>query len=172
MKKLIRIAFDIGGVLSKYPHIWKPIIMVMAPLDVHIITDMHPNEKAVQVVHGNGFTMIPADHIHSADYAKYGEACKAVLCKELEIDILIDDFIGYVADPGATIRLLVMPNSAEPYYHPNWKTDEGVFGRALHKTLPAQDWRLGCILNSFSSSVCAKGTKCCENPEHYGPLIP
>jgi len=58
-------------------------------------------------------------------------------CKELGIDILIDDFIGYVAVEGAPVRLLVMPDATKPYYDPNWKTDgsEGDFGRRT-STLP------------------------------------
>lgn len=139
---MIRIAFDIGGVLSKHPDIWRRLIgaLVMWPNDfeVHVITDMHPREKSIRVVHENGFEMIPADRIHSADYAGEGEACKAVLCERLGIDVLIDDFIGYVAVPGAKVRLLMMPDCDRPYYHEQWKTNgtEGDFGRRTRRKPP------------------------------------
>lgn len=46
--------------------------------------------------------------------------------------MLIDDFPGYVATPGSPpVRLLMMPDPGEPYYHDDWRTDgsEGDFGR-------------------------------------------
>ena len=48
------------------------------------------------------------------------------------LDILFDDFIGYLATIGApALRLLAMPDPTRDYYHPEWKTDgsEGNFGR-------------------------------------------
>lgn len=68
--------------------------------------------------------------IYSADYKTHGENCKKVLCEHLCIDILIDDFIGYIAE-GDFVRLLVMPDPRKPYYSDDWKTDgsEGDFGR-------------------------------------------
>ena len=130
---MLKLAFDVGGVLSKYPDKFRPIISVLGIqnlLEVHVISDMHPKEKIVKMLRDNAM-FIDYDKVHSADYAKYGEACKSILCKELGIDILIDDFIGYVAGPDPLLRLLVMPNPAEPYYHDDWLTDgsEGDFGR-------------------------------------------
>lgn len=132
----LRIAFDIGGVLSKHPDLWRRLLRLLAtfPLaaEVHVITDM-PRDKAVRALADNDFNMLPPSQIHSADYAADGEACKAVLCERLGIDILIDDFIGYVAVPGAPVRLLVMPDCDRPYYHDGWITDgtEGEFGRRV-----------------------------------------
>ena len=141
---MIKIAFDIGGVLSKYPKEFKQIIkcLHMGNLDnlrfsteelveIHIISDIKPKEKATKFVHDNGFA-IPYNRIHVADYEKYGENCKAVLCEELGIDIMIDDHMGYLNEPGKPpVRLLVMPDQYKPYYHDSWKTDgsEGDFGR-------------------------------------------
>jgi hypothetical protein len=90
---------------------------------------MHPAEKMIKMLEDNGF-LLPDDHVRSADYNTHGEACKAVLCKELGIDMLVDDFIGYLAD-GDHIRLLVMPDTGRAYYDDSWKTDgsEGDFGR-------------------------------------------
>lgn len=145
----MKIAFDIGGVLSKYPGVFRPLVnwlrMASAdlpsyrsryagmyePIEVYVISDIHDRDKMIGMVHGNGFDIDP-DHIHSADYATHGENCKAVLCEELGIDLLIDDHPGYIAQIGSPrVRLLVMPDPNEPYYADDWQTDgsEGDFGR-------------------------------------------
>ncbi len=138
---VIRIAFDIGGVISKYPDVFQSIIDAFEFADnndivPYIISDIHPKEKILAMLRLNNI-IIPADRVHSADYNKYGEACKAELCKQLEIDVLVDDFIGYVAPDGAPIRLLVMPDASRPYYANEWKTDgsEGDFGRRKHSAI-------------------------------------
>lgn len=132
---MIRIAFDIGGVISKYPKLFKQLIEAINQdkIELFILTDMHPKDKVKETLWNNGFGF-EDENILVADYAKYGEAAKAVLCKENAIDIFIDDFIGYVADPGATIRLLVMPDSKLPYWSETWKvTDNHDFGRRYNK---------------------------------------
>ena len=146
----MRIAFDIGGVLSKYPAIFRPLIHVlrMAELEdfydhtveVYIITDMKPHEKAVSHCRTNNID-VPDHRIFSADYETHGELCKAILCKELGIDLLIDDFPGYVSI-GKHVRLLVMPEPHEPYYHDDWKTDgsEGTYGRRVRPTKGDHPW--------------------------------
>ncbi len=129
----MKIAFDIGGVLSKYPGTFCPLLKALygAPgVEVWIISDM-PAQKAIDMLRLNGLASL-YHRVRSADYATHGEECKAVLCRELGIDILVDDFIGYVATPGAPpVRLLVMPDPTRDYYAPGWKTDgsEGAFGR-------------------------------------------
>ncbi len=129
---MLKIAFDVGGVLSTYPDKFRPLLDALGAssgVEVWIISDMHPEQKIIDTLRLNGIRFLDK-RVRSADYDKYGNACKAVLCKELEIDILIDDFVGYLAD-GDHIRLLLMPNSSNPYYHENWKTDgsEADFGR-------------------------------------------
>lgn len=134
---LLRIAFDIGGVISKYPEIFQKLLTQLSfgdyieDVELYIITDMHPLDKVKETLYINGFAgYFNENRILVADYAKHGEAAKAVLCKEHKIDIFIDDFIGYVADPGATIRLLIMPDSKLPYWSDSWKTTEACdFGR-------------------------------------------
>jgi hypothetical protein len=133
-EKPIRIAFDVGGVLSKYPGVFIPLLAVLhrtPGVEVYILSDMHPVDKIIDMLELNGINFYK-HRTYSADYKTHGEDCKAVLCKELGIDILIDDFIGYVATPGASpVRLLVMPDSSLPYYANEWQTDgsEGDFGR-------------------------------------------
>jgi hypothetical protein len=130
----MRIAFDIGGVLSKYPDIMLPLVRALclsSEIDVFVISDMKPHEKAVSFCHDNGFHL-PADSIVCADYDRHGENCKAIVCEELGIDMLIDDFPGYVAKIGSPrVRLLMMPDPSQPYYSDGWITDgsEGDFGR-------------------------------------------
>lgn len=133
-----KIAFDVGGVLSKYPEIFRPLLKLICrrgddpayEIEAHIISDMHPKELILDMLARNGFDFVPPANVHSADYREHGELCKAVLCEQLGIDMLIDDFPGYVAC-GQHVRLLVMPCPTEPYYHDDWKTDgsEGDFGR-------------------------------------------
>ena len=138
----LKIAFDIGGVLSKYPDQFRKLVRKLqepgpspgsSPIEVHVISDMHDVNKMHTMLIDNGF-FIEKDKVHSADYKEHGEFCKTYLCQQLGIDILIDDFIGYVAE-GDFIRLLTMPNSSMPYYHDTWKTDgsEGDFGRRRKK---------------------------------------
>jgi hypothetical protein len=139
----VKIAFDVGGVLSKYPHIFKPLLLALrdaADVEVHVISDMHPKEKIGMMLLENGIDLRHS-RVHSADYRTHGEMCKAILCHELGIDILIDDFPGYVAS-GNHVRLLVMPHPTEPYYHDDWKTDgsEGEFGRRVRPTKGDHLW--------------------------------
>lgn len=129
---MIRVSFDIGGVLSKQPHIWRPIVRAFQrsyEIEVFILSDMKPHAKAVSFCHDNGF-LIDSENIHCCDYETHGEHCKAVKMKELAIDLHIDDFPGYLAT-GALVRLLVWPDPDHDYYHPDWVTDgsEGNFGR-------------------------------------------
>jgi hypothetical protein len=127
----LKVAFDVGGVLSKHKSLQKLFITLSnnPTVEVHVISDMHPKEKIVKMLELNGLS---CPNIHSADYSKFGENCKKEICENLGIDILIDDFIGYVAE-GDFTRLLVMPQPSEPYYSDDWKTDgsEGDFGRRI-----------------------------------------
>lgn len=139
---MLRIAFDIGGVLSKHPDIYMDLLKQLSQgtylreslVEVFVITDMQ-RDKAIETLKLNGFLepvgWIQERNVLSADYEQYGEMCKDVLLKSLGIDIFFDDFIGYVAGDGAPVRCLVMPDATKPYYHPTWKTvdDTENFGR-------------------------------------------
>ena len=142
---MLKIAFDVGGVLSKYPAL-KELLQWMAALkrywadtymapsvEVYVISDMHPKEKIAAMLRGNNI-FLDENFVFSADYATHGENCKKILCEQLGVDIFVDDFIGYLAE-GDFIRLLVMPNPRRSYYHEEWKTDgaEGDFGRRTAK---------------------------------------
>ena len=82
---------------------------------------------------GPPVTYVESD-VYSADYKAHGEACKAVLLRELGIDVLVDDHPGYLVWPWpgpAPLRLRVEPDVHRPYHAPEWETDgsEGDFGR-------------------------------------------
>lgn len=128
---MLRVAFDIGGVLSKYPSIIGAMMQALTKggAEVCIITDMHDPQQARRMLDENGVNA--ATPLHCANYAAHGEMCKAVLCEQLKIDVLVDDFIGYVAEKGAPVRLLVMPDVNLPYWADEWKTqpEDGEFGR-------------------------------------------
>lgn len=131
---MIKIAFDIGGVLSKYPEVFRPILRALyfftESIEIHIVSDMHPKDKILKMLSMNGFSFIPAERVHSADYQTYGENCKALLCATLGFDVLVDDFDGYLHN-GSHVRLKVVADPSKPYYADTWKTDgsEGDFGR-------------------------------------------
>jgi hypothetical protein len=132
----LRISFDIGGVLSKYPKVFVPMVQALQAggAEVFVITDMHQHEQSVKFVQENGY-QIPDDHILNSDYAQYGERCKELTIKQHQIDLHIDDFPGYCAHI-ACVSLFVWPNPHEPYYHDDFKTDgsEGNFGRRVKFT--------------------------------------
>lgn len=133
----LRVAFDIGGVISKYPEILREMSMVllMGGAEVYVITDMHNHAAVVHMLAANGFDFIAPDRVHCADYTTHGEGCKAELLRELDIHVMLDDFVGYVADPGCPVRCLVMPDSSRPYYADDWKAPDGEmeFGRRTYQ---------------------------------------
>lgn len=132
----LRIAFDIGGVLSKYPAHFRTLCYnLQGKVDQFVLTDMHDKADVCAMLRKNGFYefIFPDENIYTADYATHGEMCKAVLLKELKIDIFIDDFIGYTQWDSqlgdAPIRLLVQPDAFKPYWDEQWKCTGGNFGR-------------------------------------------
>jgi hypothetical protein len=134
----MKIAFDIGGVLSKYPEQLREVARTFfeAGHDVFVITDMHDKAEVAETLDDNGFGFVSVSNIYCADYATHGELCKAVLLKKLDIDIFLDDFLGYVqwdsALGKAPICLLVMPNALLPYWSETWKTKANQdFGRRV-----------------------------------------
>lgn len=132
---MIKIGFDLGGILSKYPDIFRPIISALTntqeDISVCCVSDMHPKEKIEEWLRLNSFPFTK-DMVYSADYKTHGELCKSVVCEEQKIDILIDDHMGYLCTQGKPlVRLFMMPDPTLPYYDDSWKTDgsEGDFGR-------------------------------------------
>lgn len=134
----LRVALDIGGVMSKYPDVIRAFARAL--LDggalIYVITDMPRHDEVMQMLATNDFGFIQAEYVHCADYKAYGEGCKAELLAALEIDLVLDDCLGYMAIPGRTVRCLVMPDATQPYWHPTW--DAGLansidFGRRVYR---------------------------------------
>jgi hypothetical protein len=130
----VRVSFDIGGVLSKYPGIFLPLMRALAAggVECHVVTDMHDRPRSLAMLRANGIgpDLVPDDRLHNSSYDEHGELCKAVVLRQLGIDVHIDDFPGYCTG-GAGVTLFVWPQPALSYYHDTWQTDgsEGNFGR-------------------------------------------
>lgn len=136
----MRVCFDLGGVCSKYPKEFREIIncFISGKSEVFVITDMHDKSEVVKMLKDNGFVDIPEKNIYCADYKTHGEFCKAILLRDLKIDLFFDDFIGYCEWDStfgpAPIRCLVMPDGFKPYWAKEWKVDcESDFGRRVFK---------------------------------------
>jgi hypothetical protein len=141
----MKISFDIGGVLSKHPKIFKEILTALSAVaEIHVITDMHEHSEVVEQLKDNGFGMIPSERVHCADYKKYGELCKSILVKELGIDLHCDDFAGYLQWDSqlgpAPLRLMLMPDGFKPYWHEDWKVKTDCdFGRRVSPSKLKED---------------------------------
>lgn len=136
---MLKVGFDVGGILSK-DNRWRELAIIITysytETEVYVITDMHDKYKVLQVLSDNDLDFIPPERVFCADYARWGEACKAVLLKELQIDIFFDDFVGYLQWDSklgpAPLRCLVMPDWNKPYYHDKWRNaGEADFGRRV-----------------------------------------
>lgn len=110
MKKM-KIAFDIGGVISKYPGQMKTMMkaLIAGGVEVFILTDM-PQTTAIPMCRLNGIDFIADDHILSADWGLHQDSAKTVVMKERSIDILIDDRPDYVAE-GDFIGMVLSPST-------------------------------------------------------------
>lgn len=122
MKK-IRIGFDIGGVISKYPEEMKLLMRQLGPevfdvFEVYVVTDM-PRDQAEAMLKDNKIDYDPA-RLLCGDWTKHGDECKQVLMAENKIDIMIDDRMDYITN-GPAIGLLVMPRPKVGYYAAGWK---------------------------------------------------
>ncbi len=133
----MRIGFDIGGVLSKYPHqfdeLMRAIYFNIYFHDIFIVTDQHPKEEVLKTLAKNGFDWLNPDNVYCADYEKYGNAAKCILIAQLGIQVFIDDFEPYLQWDSTfgeqPILLRVQPDMFKPYWHSQWKCEGGDFGR-------------------------------------------
>ncbi len=111
----MKLAFDIGGVLGKYPTVFLPIISALhdGGAEVFVLTDIPDKQVAQEQLNRYGYSFSP-EKILCADFERYGERCKSVIIKEHGIDVLIDDHPGYCADSGC-VSLFVWPDPLVPY---------------------------------------------------------
>lgn len=120
----IRVSIDLGGVVTRHPGIYIPIMHALAQSDeveLYVLTDMD-REDARQALDANGLAdVVPDERLLCADWGRDGELCKAKICEEHDgfgIDLHIDDIPSYLLGEG-TVGLLQMP-SREPYYSSEW----------------------------------------------------
>lgn len=140
----MKIGFDIGGVISKYPVEFEELIYTLAPIEeghdedryygnIYYISDMHNKDDIVELLRRNLHIPIYSSNVFSCDYEKYGNMAKAILIKELGIQIFVDDFDGYLQWDSSLgpqpILLKVMPDVFKPYWHESWRCEGGDFGR-------------------------------------------
>ena len=132
----MRIAFDIGGVISKFPSEVRRMMGLLGQgCEIFVLTDMHPREHVRATLDANGLEWLDDAHVLCSDYEQHGDACKAVLLREHRIDVFFDDHPGYLVWPWPTpapLRLRVEPDPRRPYWHPSWKCDGGDFGRRYY----------------------------------------
>lgn len=110
------ITFDIGGVLGKYPEVFRPIVAALqaAPgVEVHVITDIAEQSRALEILARHGYAFGP-ERVHCASYADHGEMCKSVVLRQLGSALHVDDHPGYCVE-GAEVSLFVWPNPRRPY---------------------------------------------------------
>jgi hypothetical protein len=136
----MKIAFDIGGVLSRYPNECSELIASLGHRSnvIYAITDMHDHAEVVRTLRFNHFHFDPS-YVFCADFHRYGDACKAVLLRDLGVDIFVDDHPGYLVWPWPTPaprRLRVEPDPRRPYWHPTWRCEGGEFGRRCYMDPP------------------------------------
>lgn len=120
----IKIAFDIGGVLSKEPSIWRRMIDTLqrGGAEVYIITDMPDRQEVLDLVSSNGFD-VPEERVLTADYNSHEDRCKQILIKEHSIEVFIDDYAGYVAAASEEcVSLFVWPRPNKPYNSKDFKS--------------------------------------------------
>lgn len=132
----MKVAFDIGGVLSKYPDEFRELLRMLTPsFEVFVVTDMKPKSMVMETLKLNGFGIFfNEEHVHLADFDTYGEGCKYVIYQALEIDMVYDDHEAYLGLGGVPVRCLVMNDPYRPYWHPTWVLPEGQesnFGRRV-----------------------------------------
>jgi hypothetical protein len=122
----LKVAFDIGGVVSRYPTHMRELMYALktAGQEIFILTDMNKKDAISAIQHNDlrawtdSIPLFDDDHILSADWSAHGDLCKTKLMEEHGIHILIDDRPDYVAF-GSFIGLVLAPR-AVPYYHPTW----------------------------------------------------
>src|SRR5688500_10946570 len=105
----MKIAFDIGGTISRYPTTFIRMMKALQDggVEVFILTDMN-NADAMKLCEQNDIDFIDESRILSADWNTYGDLCKSRLMQQHSIDILIDDRPDYCAT-GPFIGLVLSP---------------------------------------------------------------
>jgi hypothetical protein len=123
----MKVAFDVGGVLTRYPRECRELIacLLQGGHEVFVVTDMPDRDKVVAALVANDFTDPRLlGNVVLARHSRHGDACKAVVLLDLGIDVLVDDHLGYLGWPWPTrapLRLLVVPDPRRAYYGETWR---------------------------------------------------
>jgi hypothetical protein len=117
----VKIAFDIGGVISRYPERMMQMMsaLLRGGVEVYIITDMNQRDALATCEQNSLLAIIGPERVFSADWSAHGDRCKTEVCKKLGIDVLIDDRPDYCAE-GDFIGLVLSPRPHVPYYASGW----------------------------------------------------
>jgi hypothetical protein len=121
--KTLRVGFDIGGVISRYPAQMKELMRALTTggVEVFLVTDMNKAD-ALKAREANGLDFIPESNVLSANWNDHGDLCKTEVIRQYGLDVLIDDRPDY-ASSGDFIGLVLSPRPHVPYYHPTWKNE-------------------------------------------------
>lgn len=145
----IKVSFDIGGVLSRHTKVLRVMAMALSSrCECHVLTDM-ARDVAIKMLADNDLLWIfsinltDGSRVHCADYSKYGENCKAILIKELGIDVHIDDHMGYLMNSPA-IGFFVMPRADLPYYSDEWLVERCVNCKTTISKMGEKHWCFSC----------------------------
>jgi hypothetical protein len=116
--------------------------------EIHVLTDML-KDVAMKMLETNDLLwLFSSNHfdgvrVHHADYSTHGENCKAILIKELEIDVHIDDHMGYLM-AGPALGLFVVPRAELPYYCDEWLVDRCVHCKTTASKIGDKFWCYSC----------------------------
>lgn len=139
MLEVLRIAFDIGGVISRYPGEMKTLMqrLINGGAYVFLLTDMNRADAHAACrenklynfighrgligsgINGAGTEDLREQYILCANWSDYGDQCKTRLMEMNKINFLIDDRPDYCAE-GDYIGLVLSPRQHIPYYHNSW----------------------------------------------------
>lgn len=119
---LVRVSFDLGGVLTRAPHVVGALMRALAAdpgVDLFVLTDM-ARTSAREILERVGLSSaIDEKHLVIADWGEHDEMCKVEARRALGIDLHVDDLPAYaqhtkLPDGRPGLGLLLMP-SALPY---------------------------------------------------------
>lgn len=117
----LRVSFDIGGVITRYPRQVRALMwaLIHGGVEVFVLTDM-ARETAVALLRQNGFPFVGEDHVIGADWNAHEDRCKDVEMRRLRIDVHFDDFAPYCVTSDDTMTLMVWPKPSLPYNAAEW----------------------------------------------------
>ncbi len=118
--KRMRIGFDIGGVISKYPDEFRFLLLALSKvpeIEIYIVTDM-PRDVAKDLLTKNNIPW-SEKRLLCGEWGDHGDKCKSVLMRKHRIEIMVDDRLDYIFG-GVKIGLMVVPRTHRKYYAPSW----------------------------------------------------